>query len=91
MRVLPRKARQMKSERYLAEESKAGEASLWELLLEPATMGHLVVTGALSQLVLAMGVEQATTESLAGTDSNKTRWTYQALELQLQEARWALQ
>jgi hypothetical protein len=81
----------MKLERYLAKESKAGEASLWELLLEPATMCHLVVTGALSQLVLAMGVEQATTELLAGTDSNETRWRYRALELQLQEAIRALQ
>jgi hypothetical protein len=81
----------MKSERYLAKESKAGEASVWELLLEPATMGHLVVTEALLQLVLAMGVKQATTESLAGTDSNKTRWRYRALELQLQEALRALQ
>jgi hypothetical protein len=76
----------MKSERYLAKESKAGEALLWELLLELATMGHLVVTGALSQLVLAMGVKQATTESLAGTDSNKSCWRYRALEL-----LWALQ
>jgi hypothetical protein len=81
----------MKLKRYLAKESKAGEASLWELLLEPATIGHLDVTGALSQLVLAMGVEQATTESLAGTDSNKIRWRYRALELQLQEALRALQ
>ena len=81
----------MKSEGYLAKELKAGEASLWELLLEPATMGHLVVTGALSQLVLAIGVEQATTKLLAGTDSSKTRWRHRALELQLQEALWALQ
>ena len=64
-------------ERYLAKESKAEKAYEWEL--EPATLGyHLVVTWALPQLVLApMGVlEQATTELLAGTDSNETRWRY---------------
>ena len=79
MRVLRKLLRQMKSERYLAKKSKAEKASEWEL--EPTTLGHhLVVTRALSQLVLApIGVlEQAATELLAGTDSNKTRWRYQA-------------
>ena len=92
MRQLRKLCRQIKSERYLAKESKAGKASEWEL--DPATLGHhLVVTRDLSQLVLApMGVlEQATTELLTGTDSNKTRWRYQApAELQLHEALRAL-